>query len=147
MKNVAEGRAKNDISFGRKLAMGCTSGAVGSFIGTPSELALVRLSADGKLPPAERRNYKNVFDCLIQITKSEGAVNLWRGASPTVLRATALSAATLGVTSEVKGYLSQSGWFGPNGSNFYGLPMLFVSTLCSSLVANAVSNPFDVVKR
>mmetsp|Transcript_37416 Transcript_37416/g.79851 ORF Transcript_37416/g.79851 Transcript_37416/m.79851 type:complete len:311 (+) Transcript_37416:140-1072(+) len=146
LQNVSQGRDKNDIPFSRKLAMGCCSGAVGSFIGTPSELALVRLSADGKLPPAERRNYANVIDCLVQITKSEGFTNLWRGATPTVIRATLLSATTLGVTSEIKGKLIKSGWFGPNGSNFYGLPMMFCSTLCSSFIANSVSNPFDVMK-
>lgn len=106
MQNVAQGKDKNDIPFSRKLAMGCCSGAIGSFIGTPSELALVRLSADSKLPPAERRNYANVIDCIVRISKEEGASNLWRGATPTVLRATFLSAAQLGVTSEIKGYLS-----------------------------------------
>ena len=146
LQNVAQGRDKNDIPFSRKLAMGCCSGGIGSFIGTPSELALVRLSADGKLPPAERRNYSNVIDCIARISKEEGFTNLWRGATPTVLRATLLSSAQLGVTSEIKGHLSNSGWFGPNGSNFYGLPMMFCSTLCSSFVANTVANPFDVIK-
>lgn len=146
LQNVSHGRNKNDIAFSRKLAMGCCSGAIGSFIGTPSELALVRLSADSKLPPAERRNYSNVIDCLVRISKEEGATKLWRGATPTVLRATLLSSAQLGVTSEIKGHLSNSGWFGPNGSNFYGLPMMFCSTLCSSFVANIVANPFDVIK-
>ncbi|KAL7532363.1 hypothetical protein ACHAXR_004583 [Thalassiosira sp. AJA248-18] len=146
MKNISQGRDKNDVSFKTKLAMGCCSGGIGSFIGTPSELALVRLSADSKLPPAERRNYSNVIDCLVRISKEEGMTNLWRGATPTVLRATLLSSAQLGVTSEIKGHLSKSGWFGPNGSNFYGLPMMFCSTLCSSFVANCVANPFDVIK-
>jgi ABC-type phosphate transport system permease subunit len=42
--------------------------------------------------------------------------------------------------------LSNSGWFGQNGSWGYGLPMMFCSTLCSSFVANIVANPFDVIK-
>ena len=146
LQNAKEGRDKNDISFGRKLAMGCTSGAIGSFIGNPSEIALVRLSNDAKLPPEQRRNYTNVFDCILRIGREEGPANLWRGATPTVIRATLLSATTLGVTSEIKGRLAKSGYFGENGGMFYGLPMMFVSTLCSSFVANIVSNPFDVLK-
>eukprot|EP01063_Lacrimia_lanifica_P035557 TRINITY_DN680_c0_g1_i1.p1 TRINITY_DN680_c0_g1~~TRINITY_DN680_c0_g1_i1.p1 ORF type:complete len:330 (+),score=108.95 TRINITY_DN680_c0_g1_i1:72-1061(+) len=146
LKNVAEGRPKNDISFANKLLMGMTSGGIGSLVGTPSELALVRMSADSKLPPAERRNYKNVIDCVRRIANEEGAANLWRGATPTVLRACLLSSCQLGITSEVKQNLSQSGVFGPNGQMFYGLPMLFCSTLVSSFFANIVSNPFDVVK-
>jgi len=99
MKNVALGLAKTDIAFGKKLLMGMTSGGIGSFIGTPSELALVRLTADSKLPPTERRNYKNVVDCVVRIAKEEGIVNLWRGATVTVMRAMVLSACVLAFTS------------------------------------------------
>ena len=146
LQNAKEGRDKNDISFGRKLAMGCCSGGIGSFIGNPSELALVRLSNDAKLPPEQRRNYSNVVDCLVRIAKEEGVANLWRGATPTVIRATLLSATSLAMTSEIKLRLARSGYFGENGEMFYGLPMMFCSTLCSSFAANIVSNPFDVVK-
>lgn len=146
LKNVAMGREKDDISFPKKLSMGFVSGGIGSFVGTPSELALVRMSADSKLPPAERRNYKNVVDCILRITKEEGLTNLWRGASPTVARATLLSACQLGVTSEVKSKLVKSGIFGQKGELFHGLPLMFCATLCSSFAANIVANPFDVVK-
>lgn len=144
--NIRHGREKNDIALSHKLMMGCISGGIGSFIGTPSELALVRMSADSKLPLAERRNYSNVVDCIGRISKEEGVTKLWRGATPTVLRATLLGSCQMGVTSEIKGKLSASGVFGPNGSYFYGLPMMFCSTLCSSFVANIVANPLDVMK-
>jgi solute carrier family 25 oxoglutarate transporter 11 len=144
--NLRRGKDKNDIAFSNKLMMGCISGGIGSFIGTPSELALVRMSSDSKLPVAERRNYSNVIDCIVRISKEEGITKLWRGATPTVFRATLLGSAQMGVTSEVKGKLAASGVFGPNGSNFYGLPMMLTATLCSSFVANIVANPLDVMK-
>jgi len=43
------------------------------------------------LPVAERRNYKNAFDALYRITKEEGVSTLWRGSTPTVLRAIAIT--------------------------------------------------------
>ena len=87
-----------------------------------------------------------MVDCIVRIAKEEGPTQLWRGAAPTVLRATLLSACQLGVTSEVKGRLQASGLFGENGAMLGGLPVLFCSTLCSSFAANIVSNPFDVLK-
>mmetsp|Transcript_66478 Transcript_66478/g.105664 ORF Transcript_66478/g.105664 Transcript_66478/m.105664 type:complete len:325 (-) Transcript_66478:27-1001(-) len=146
IKNVKQGKAKNDIPLLSKMAMGCASGAIGSFVGTPSEVSLVRMSADSKLPVEQRRNYKNVFDCIWRIARDEGTTKLWRGAAPTVLRATLLSACQMGVTSEIKMRLSKSGYFGEDGQWLGGLPMLFCATLCSSFCANIVANPFDVVK-
>jgi solute carrier family 25 oxoglutarate transporter 11 len=144
--NENAGLDRDDITFAKKLSMGCISGGIGSFVGTPSELALVRMSADSKLPPTLQRGYKNVVDCVLRISREEGPTNLWRGATPTVARATLLSACQLGVTSEVKNKLTKSGYFGPNGEMFHGLPIMFCATLCSSFCANIVANPFDVVK-
>lgn len=137
---------KGDIPFAHKLGMGCVSGGIGSFVGTPSELALVRLSADSKLPANQRRNYKSVVDCLVRIAREEGLPQMWRGATPTVLRATLLSACQMGVTSEVKQRLTASGHFGSDGQWLRGYPLLFCATLVSSFCANVVANPFDVVK-
>ena len=114
-ENIAAGRPKNDISFVRKLGMGCTSGAIGAFVGTPSELALVRMGADSKLPAAERRNYKNVVDCIGRIAREEGPTKLWRGAVPTIARATLLSACQMAITSDLKLMIISSGAFGPQG--------------------------------
>lgn len=59
------------LPFWKKLLMGCTSGAIGSFVGCPTEVALIRMSADSKSPPELKRNYKNVFDCLTRMYKEE----------------------------------------------------------------------------
>ena len=51
---------------------GMASGAVAVCIGTPFDVALVRMQSDSMLPMKERRGYKNVFDALIRMTKEEG---------------------------------------------------------------------------
>ncbi|KAG7344568.1 mitochondrial carrier protein [Nitzschia inconspicua] len=145
-KNLQRGVSKNDIAFATKLGMGCISGGIGSLAGTPSEVALVRMSADSKLPLADRRNYTGVFNCLSRIAKEEGVRMWWRGATPTVARATLLSSASLGVTSQAKAELIQSGYFGKDGQWAGGIPLLFCATLVSSFCANVVANPFDVIK-
>jgi solute carrier family 25 oxoglutarate transporter 11 len=50
------------VSFFAKTLSGMASGAVAVCIGTPFDIALVRLQSDSMAPESERRNYKNVFD-------------------------------------------------------------------------------------
>lgn len=144
--NVDAGLDKNAISLPSKMLMGLTSGGIGSFVGTPSELALVRMSNDKKLPAERRRNYQGVGNCIARIAKEEGLPALFTGAPATVLRACLLSACAMGITSEVKLRLSGTGLFGDDGKLWGGVPLLFVATLVSSFCANVVANPFDVVK-
>lgn len=146
-KNIVAGLPKNQIAFGTKLLMGMTSGGIGSFIGTPSELSLVRMTNDSKLPEKQRRNYNGVVDCIKRIASEEGLTKLWTGGTVTVMRAMVLSACVLACSSEIKLKLITTGIFGTEGNlMFGGLPLLFVATLVSSFIANIFSNPFDVVK-
>ena len=52
----------NPIGFAQKTMSGMASGSIAVCIGTPFDIALVRLQADGMADPKDRRNYKNVFD-------------------------------------------------------------------------------------
>ena len=36
------------------------------------------MTADGRLPPAERRGYKNVFNAIYRITTEESVFTLWK---------------------------------------------------------------------
>ncbi|RZC51535.1 hypothetical protein C5167_019961 [Papaver somniferum] len=70
---------------------GLTAGAIGASVGSPADLALIRVQADYTLPQAQRRNYKNAFHALTRIVADEGVLALWKGAGPTVVRAMALN--------------------------------------------------------
>ena len=59
------------VAFHEKLLMGSTAGAIGSIAGLPTEVSLVRMSAESKMPPELRRNYKNSIDCIARIAKEE----------------------------------------------------------------------------
>ena len=86
--------------FLAKAGMGLTAGAIGAFCGTPADVALIRvlkflspqkitsefhqsepffktqtlirMCVDNRLPEAERRNYKSVFDAWRRIAGEEG---------------------------------------------------------------------------
>lgn len=78
------------------------AGFVGSLVGNPADLILVRMQADKRLPPAQRRNYTSTFNAFTTIVKDEGVLGLWRGATPTVVRAVVLNLAMLATYDEAK---------------------------------------------
>lgn len=78
-------------TFTQRAVAGLAAGGLGALIGTPADLALVRMQADGMLKPGLRKDYKNVADALMRITREEGVARLWNGAGPTVVRAMALN--------------------------------------------------------
>jgi solute carrier family 25 (mitochondrial oxoglutarate transporter), member 11 len=122
------------------LFLGVVSGGLGSFLGTPAEVALVRMTLDGRLPLAERRNYAHVFDAIVRITREEGVLKLWRGAVPTATRAMIVNAAQMPTYSQAKEALVSS------GTMKQGLALHTVASLIAALVTTAVSLPVDIVK-
>lgn len=127
-------------NFFQKAAFGIAAGGTGAFVGTPAEVALVRMTADGRLPLAERRNYKNVFHALFKITKDEGVLTLWRGATPTIGRAMVVNAAQLASYSQAKEFLLSLSYFEDN------IFCHFVSSMIAAFVTTVASMPVDIAK-
>jgi len=48
------------------------AGGLGSFIGCPADLVLIRMQADKMLPVEQRRNYGNVLNAFRRIPAEEG---------------------------------------------------------------------------
>jgi len=114
------------------------SGAVGSFVGNPADLSLVRMQSDNNLPPNERRNYKNVFDALIRTVREEGIMTLWRGSTPTVVRAMAMNFSLLVPFEEAKKF------FTPYIESVR--MRAIAASLVSGACATVLSLPFDNIK-
>jgi solute carrier family 25 oxoglutarate transporter 11 len=127
-------------NFVMKAGLGMLAGAIGSFIGTPAEIALIRMTADGRLPVAERRGYTNVFNALFRITTEEGVLTLWRGCGPTVARAMVVNAAQLASYSQAKQLVLSTGYFKDN------ILLHFVASMISGLITTAASMPVDIAK-
>ncbi|KAH1026335.1 mitochondrial 2-oxoglutarate/malate carrier protein [Dendroctonus ponderosae] len=126
--------------FAAKAGLGMAAGVCGAFVGTPAEVALIRMTADGRLPLNERRNYKSVFDALFRIYREEGLLTLWRGAVPTMGRAMVVNAAQLASYSQAKQYLVKTGYF------HEGIFLHFLASMISGLVTTAASMPVDIAK-
>ncbi|XP_026318427.1 mitochondrial 2-oxoglutarate/malate carrier protein-like [Hyposmocoma kahamanoa] len=121
-----------------KIGIGMTAGAAGAFVGNPAEVALIRMTADGRLPPEQRRNYKNVFDALGRIINTEGAMTLMRGVSATITRAMVVNGAQLGSYTQAREMLL------PNFGE--GISLHFTASMISGLVTSIASLPVDIVK-
>lgn len=65
------------VPLWKKATAGLSAGAVGAFVGTPAELAIIRMQSDSTLPRELRRGYRNVFDALIRVVREEGLTSMW----------------------------------------------------------------------
>lgn len=128
------------VSSGKKILCAVTAGFLGSLIGNPADLALIRMQADTVLPVEQRRNYNNVFNAFSRIISEEGVTALWRGCQPTVVRAVVLNMAMLAPYDEVKERLNKM-----TGTVDTTSTRLFASAIAGFLSSFA-SLPFDNVK-
>eukprot|EP00978_Attheya_sp_CCMP212_P037601 scaffold178854_cov58-Attheya_sp.AAC.7 len=87
------------INFLTKTLSGMASGSIAVCIGTPFDIALVRLQADSMAPVAERRNYKHAF---IRTTKEEGIGALYKGLAPNILRGMSMNVGMLACYDQAK---------------------------------------------
>lgn len=126
------------IGFAERAAAGLSAGGLAALVGNPADLALIRMQSDGLKPLAERKNYKSVIDALTSISKNEGILKLWAGASPTVVRAMALNFGQLAFFSEAKQRLK--------GTNMSAQTQTLTASAIAGFFASFFSLPFDFVK-
>lgn len=131
---------KGPLPLYKKIFCGMVAGAFGAVLGNPSEVCLIRMATDGRLPPEQRRNYKHVFHALGQIYKNEGINGLFKGLSPTVSRAVILNAVQLSSFEQAKELLKK----------YTGIttPTLlhFTASFISGFLSTVVSMPSDLAK-
>ncbi|OUZ99543.1 Mitochondrial substrate/solute carrier [Macleaya cordata] len=123
----------------QKALCGLTAGAIGASVGSPADLALIRMQADATLPVAQRRNYTNAFQALYRIVADEGVFALWKGAGPTVVRAMALNMGMLASYDQSVELFKDTLGFGE-------VSTVVGASAVSGFFASAFSLPFDYVK-
>jgi len=126
------------LSFQQRVGLSLIAGGTGALVGTPADAALVRMQADSLLPPAERRNYKNVLDAFTQTLRNEGMRGFFAGAQPTVLRALAVNVGQLSTYDTAKEFLAP--YVGKGQAN------VLTASFISGFSACVLSLPFDFIK-
>jgi solute carrier family 25 (mitochondrial oxoglutarate transporter), member 11 len=128
-----------NLTVWEKVVASGGSGLIASFIGNPCDLALVRMQADATLPISQRRSYKNVFDAIYRIITEEGVLSLWKGATPTLLRAASVNLSMMTPYDECKEKLAKM--MGKE-TKF----TLLLSCAIAGTMVSTVSLPFDNIK-
>ncbi|KAK6536700.1 putative mitochondrial 2-oxoglutarate/malate carrier protein [Arthrobotrys megalospora] len=127
------------VTFGERAGASLAAGGLGALLGNPADLSLIRMQSDGLRPIEKRENYRSVFDALKRISRSEGVLALWGGATPTVIRAMALNFGQLAFYSETKAQLQQK-------TNLAAPVQFFAASCVAGFAASAFSLPFDFIK-
>jgi len=91
------------------MGIAAASGISGAVVGTPAEVALIRMTSDAQLPLSDRRGYSSVFNALARIAKEEGIATWWRGCVATMGRAAVVNTAQLASYSQAKEMYLQTG--------------------------------------
>eukprot|EP00538_Stauroneis_constricta_P001016 CAMPEP_0119561230 /NCGR_PEP_ID=MMETSP1352-20130426/17069_1 /TAXON_ID=265584 /ORGANISM="Stauroneis constricta, Strain CCMP1120" /LENGTH=312 /DNA_ID=CAMNT_0007609393 /DNA_START=58 /DNA_END=996 /DNA_ORIENTATION=- len=132
------------IGFVQKALSGMASGSIAVCIGTPFDIALVRLQSDGMAKPEDRRNYKNVFDALIRTSTEEGVGALYKGLAPNILRGMSMNVGMMACYDQAKevvaSLLNDPMTDGPS------LPTRLGASATAGFTAALFSLPFDLIK-
>ncbi|MED6131820.1 Mitochondrial uncoupling protein 5 [Stylosanthes scabra] len=139
-KKWSDPNSGGTMPLSKKIGAGLLAGGIGAAVGNPADVAMVRMQADGRLPPAQRRNYNSVLDAITRMIKNEGVTSLWRGSGLTVNRAMLVTASQLASYDEFKEMILKRGLMRD------GLGTHVTASFAAGFVAAVASNPVDVIK-
>ena len=98
---IAE-KTGGQVPFWMKTLSGMASGSIAVCIGTPMDVALVRMQSDSMKPVAERRNYAHVLDAMGRTASEEGFGALYKGLIPNIGRGMAMNVGMLACYDQAK---------------------------------------------
>lgn len=128
------------VGLPAQLVSSLTAGFFASLIATPTDVALVRMTSDRRLPEEQRRKYKHVIDAIMRMGREEGMSALWAGATPTVLRAMLGNVTQLVTYVQAKHFILQKEYAKD------GLGCHLLASLTSGLVYAFSTAPLDMAK-
>lgn len=130
-----------EVPFLKKLRFALTAAVASALVGNPADITMIRRQSDLSLPPAERRNYKNVFEAMYRIARTEGFFTLWTGLPYALVRVMAICSSQLTTFDEVKERTRK--WRGSKEDDIYSRT---AAAAVSGLACTISALPFDNMK-
>ncbi|EXJ58508.1 hypothetical protein A1O7_05934 [Cladophialophora yegresii CBS 114405] len=132
------------LTSGWEIVCAGAAGGLAGLVGNPTEVALVRMCADGAKPPAQRFGYKHALDAILRIGREEGIQTFTRGLGPNVVRSVIMMyecSQTLRYSAAKRRLLSN-----PSLGLKDGVFTHFLASLVAGTVATTACAPADVLK-
>jgi solute carrier family 25 oxoglutarate transporter 11 len=134
---LVERNGGKPINFVTKALSGMASGSIAVCIGTPFDVALVRMQSGSY-------NYTNVFNALSRISSEEGVSTLYSGLMPNILRGMSMNVGMLACYDQAKemvaSYVTKDDASNPN------INTRLISSAIAGFTAASFSLPFDLLK-
>ena len=127
----------DDSVVGKVVAAG-TAGALGSAVGTPTELVKVKMQATGWTE--SEKPFTSTLCCWKRVFRTEGISGLFCGAKAFVVRSSVLTGAQIPSYEVSKHYLKEHGILA-EGTNLH-----LTASMAAGFVATAACSPFDFIK-
>lgn len=116
-----------------KVLAGTASGALAAALLSPTELVKVRLQQPGS-------PYHSSSQVVAAVVKADGVKGLWKGATPGVVRAAALTVSQCATYDEVKArVMAATSW--PDSAATH-----LATAMITGVVSTTATNPVDVIK-
>ncbi|KAI3572720.1 mitochondrial carrier domain-containing protein [Fusarium oxysporum f. sp. albedinis] len=123
------------------IMMAFLSGFIGAMVGTPSDIANIRMQNDKSLPVHLRRNYHHVVDAWAQMYRQEGWRAFTQGLWPNCFRCAVMTSSQLAMYDSFKGLLAHMA-----GLRREAPAVHFSASVLASLVATTLCSPMDVIR-
>lgn len=121
--------------------MASVSGFLGAILGTPSDIANIRMQNDRSLPAHERRNYRHVFDAWGQMKRQNGWGAFTQGLWPNCFRCAIMTMSQLASYDLFKSLTQRIGGIQEENALVH-----LCSSLLASLTATTICSPMDVIR-
>ncbi|KAH0844789.1 Mitochondrial dicarboxylate transporter [Fonsecaea pedrosoi] len=118
------------------------AGGLAGLIGNPTEVALVRMCADGARSPGQRFGYNHAIDAIVRIGREEGLRTFSRGLGPNVVRSVIMNVSQIATYSAAKRQILSNPSLGLKD----GIFTHFLASLLAGTVATTACAPADVLK-
>jgi solute carrier family 25 (mitochondrial dicarboxylate transporter), member 10 len=141
-QQAREKTGEQKLSSMTEIALAGAAGAMAGVVGNPTEVALVRMCADGAKPVGQQFRYRNCFDAVVRIAREEGVQTFARGLAPNIIRSVVMNVGQIATYSAAKHELLTNPAIGMKD----GLPTHLLASFMAGTVATTACAPADVLK-